>query len=69
MIKEVKKMIVEKGLLTKEEQDIVAKLETEMLSALTLAHLNFYKNEIKMIISQAKRRHQFFLNYSKELNV
>lgn len=65
MIKEVKKMIVEKELLTKEEQDIVAKLETEMLSALTLAHLNFYKNEIKMIISQAKRRHQFFLNYSK----
>ena len=62
-------MNVDKELLTKEELEIVSKLETEMLSALTFAHLNFYKNEIKMIISQAKRRHQFFLNYSKELNV
>ncbi|MGM0873384.1 MAG: hypothetical protein ACQEWV_01055 [Bacillota bacterium] len=56
----------EKEWLTKEEQEIVAKLETEMFFALTLAHMNFYKNEIQTIISQAKRRHQFLLQHSNQ---
>ncbi|KKI93883.1 hypothetical protein WQ54_02225 [Bacillus sp. SA1-12] len=57
-------MIDDKALLTKEEQEIVAKLEAEMMYALTLSHINFYKNEIQTIISQAKRRHQFLNRHS-----
>lgn len=62
-------MINDKTLLTKEEKEIVAKLETEMYSALTHAHMNFYKNEIQTIYSQAKRRHQFLLNHTNQANV
>ncbi|MGM7720121.1 hypothetical protein [uncultured Metabacillus sp.] len=58
-------MIAEKELLTKEELEIVTKLEAEMMYALTLSHMNFYKNEIQTIISQAKRRHQFLSGFSK----
>lgn len=54
------------ALLTKEEQEIVAKLESEMFFALTLAHMNFYKNEIQTIILQAKRRHQFLSQRSNQ---
>lgn len=56
-------------LLTKEEQEIVAKLETEMFFALTISHINFYKKEIQNIHSQAKRRHEFLSNHQKEVNV
>lgn len=59
-------MIVDKELLTKEEQEIVDKLESEMFFAITRSHMNFYKKEIQTIISQAKRRHQFLQRHSNE---
>lgn len=54
------------SLLTEEEQKIITKLESEMLFALTVAHMTFYKNEIQAIISQAKRRHSFLEKLEKE---
>ncbi|MCM3160226.1 hypothetical protein [Metabacillus litoralis] len=54
------------SLLTEEEQKIITKLESEMLFALTVAHMTFYKNEIQAIISQAKRRNSFLEKLEKE---
>ncbi|WP_226666063.1 hypothetical protein [Metabacillus litoralis] len=42
--------------LTDREREIIIKLETEMLFALTIAQIHFYKNEIQTIIKHAKRR-------------
>ncbi|HZH61660.1 MAG TPA: hypothetical protein VEY70_19220 [Metabacillus sp.] len=56
-----------KPLLTKEEQELIDKLESEMLFALTSAHIKFYKNEIQTIISQAKRRQAFLTKHTYEL--
>ncbi|MDQ0229514.1 hypothetical protein [Metabacillus malikii] len=56
--------MVEKELLTKEEQRLVDKLESEMFYASTRTHMNFYKNEIQTILSQAKRRHKLLKNQS-----
>lgn len=59
-------MVKEKELLTEEELKIVDKLESEMFYAPTRMHMNFYKNEIQKIISQAKRRKQIIAKCSNE---
>jgi hypothetical protein len=62
----VEKLKDDKALLTEAELEIVDKLETEMFSAMTRAHMNFYKSEIQTIISHAKRRHQFLNQHSDQ---
>ncbi|MBD1383316.1 hypothetical protein [Metabacillus arenae] len=52
-------MKTEEILLTEQERVIVQKLKQEMYNALTLKHMNFYKEEIEKIYAQAKRRQSF----------
>ncbi|WP_243385397.1 hypothetical protein [Bacillus kexueae] len=49
----------EDTLLTSEEKEIVKRLKEEMLQALSVQHMRFYKDEMNRIYAQAKRRAEF----------
>ncbi|MCM3065998.1 hypothetical protein M3568_06060 [Priestia flexa] len=55
-------MMNEKDLdmMTIEERKVIDKLKMEMLNAVSLHDLRFYKQEIQRIKEQAKKRHGFF---------
>ncbi len=46
--------------MTQEETKIIDKLKMEMLNAVSLQDLRFYKKEIHRIKEQAVKRHGFF---------
>ncbi|WP_243291667.1 hypothetical protein [Bacillus sp. FJAT-47783] len=49
-------MVYDETVLTDEEKRIVSRLKDEMLQALSVQHMRFYKQEIERLIEQAERR-------------